>query len=281
MLQLDYRLRYLLLRACSVITFTLVCADGVDRGSASSRWVCVVSCQDMKLTVDTRQMRREARSMRPTVNRIAASELNQAALDIARETFNTLPPDIGDIQSQRSKIKAYLNAIVLQRVRIAKSGKRKGKFIKQGRKSAQLQRVNLIVQARQARSGKRGLYGAEMKKIAGAFSRRAQISVGYLKVVFLPVIRTLNSFVKYKMPFSETGGTNRISIWPGSKGYGFAKIATNGSLNALLNLRWNLKGPRAGYARGLIERAFGAAWRVRILRMQVRLAKTFQQNFSR
>jgi hypothetical protein len=55
--------------------------------------------------------------------------------------------------------------------------------------------------------------------------RRATVSVGYLKSVFLPIIRRMNPLVQFPFPFIKT---KNISRWPGSAGHGIAKPAQVG-----------------------------------------------------
>ena len=200
--------------------------------------------------IDTRQFSQAIQQLSKGVSQKAIELSNQIALDVAREWFNYLPPPISQVDARRREIRSYLNQPLATRVQLATSGKRKGKFIKKGRKNDMLQRRHLIVQARRRRAGERGLHGARMRKFAAGFSRRAQIGVGYLKAILLPVIRALNPVVKYKMPYGETGA-NRIALWPGSKGYGRATLAFSRPL-AILNLAWNFHGPREGYARSLV-----------------------------
>jgi len=207
----------------------------------------------------------------------AVSLSNQIALDIVREWFNRVPPPIGQIDAKRREIRSYLQAQLSTRVRLAKSGK---KFIKVGRKANQLRRVHLITQARQRKAGKKGLYGQRMRSAAAGLARRAQTGVGYLKAILLPVIRGLNPVVKYKMPYSETGGAGKIAIWPGSKGGGKVTPAS-GNPFAILNMRWSLHGPREGYARGLILSGWHQAVAFKLQKLKSRIEREMQGEFNR
>ena len=66
-----------------------------------------------------------------------------------------------------------------------KTGKRIGR-------SRLLRRVHLIVQAREAQAGRRGLYGQEMKAMASSFMRKSIASVGYLRSAVVKAIRVYN-----------------------------------------------------------------------------------------
>lgn len=211
--------------------------------------------------IDVREFNRAIQQLSKGVKEKAVHLSNQIALDVASEWFDALPPPINQIQAKRSEIRRYLHQVLAVRIKLAKSGKR---FLKSGKMKNQLQRRHLIIQARNRRAGKRGLYGKTMKKAAGAFAQRAQVSVGYLKVILLPVIRSLNQVMRmaqaqgiraYVKRFSETAGA--ISIWPGSKGYGKVMPAAGSNPLAILNLQWSFHGPREGYARSLVM----AGWR--------------------
>ena len=99
-----------------------------------------------------------------------------------------------------------------------KTGKRIGK-------SRLLRRVHLIAQAREAKAGRRGLYGEEMK--AAALMRKAIGSVGYLRSGVVKVIRIYNrGFTQFQSPKWK----------PLSKPAGYkAPKKTNAALVALAN----------------------------------------------
>lgn len=234
--------------------------------------------------IDTREFNRAIRQLSGGVKGKAAALSNQIAMDVVREWFNWLPPKVSTIRAKRKEIKNYLTQVLIsKRIKVYRfyAAKVKRKLDKSSLKPGEtfdpernvavrtvirkrtkyrrtdkkdLQTRHLILQSSRRKEGLRGLYGKEMARFAGAFSRRAQISVGYLKVVMLPIIRTLNRVAKYPMPWSETGGNagGRISIWPGSKGHGIAIKALGKNPVATLDMAWNLKGPRESYARSLI-----------------------------
>lgn len=66
-----------------------------------------------------------------------------------------------------------------------KTGKRIGR-------SRLLRRVHLIAQAKEAKAGRRGLYGEEMKTMASALMRKSIASVGYLRSAVVKAIRVYN-----------------------------------------------------------------------------------------
>jgi len=128
-------------------------------------------------------------------------------------------------------------------------------FRQNGGSEKQLQRVHLIAQMRNKREGKKGLYGAEMSRVAGGIKSTASKSVAFLKSVFLPIIVTLNPLVKKKFPFSKT---RNIQRWPGGAGHGKVVLTGLGTLNpmAVLNMEW-LKEDKsaAGHGTDIILRA--------------------------
>lgn len=66
-----------------------------------------------------------------------------------------------------------------------KTGKRIGR-------SRLLRRVHLIAQAKEAKAGRRGLYGEEMKAAASSLMRKSIASVGYLRSAVVKAIRIYN-----------------------------------------------------------------------------------------
>lgn len=158
-------------------------------------------------------------------NRDMQTEVRQRALNIAGRIFDLIPPESGSpVEAKRFEIKQYMSTTLSSRVRMAKRGKRAGHLIRRGGRDRQLKRVNLIVQARRAKSGKKGLYGEAMSAASGYFQQNAQKAVGFLKSPFLPIIRTLNPMCRFKFPFAKT---KNISRWPGSSGFGWAKVVNS------------------------------------------------------
>ena len=232
--------------------------------------------------IDATQFNSAIRQLSGGVRSRAGELSNQIALDVSREWFNHMPPPISAIEAKRREIRDYLRQPLATNIKLAKSGKSKGKLVRRGSKANQLRRVHLIVQARRRNEGKRGLYGSAMKTAAGNFARRAQTSVGYLKVMLLPVIRGLNPLVKYKMPWSETGGSgNKIAIWPGSKGFGKVTPAAGKNPLTILNLRWSLRGPREGLARVFILAGWNYAVQFKLQKLRNRIEREMNPEFSK
>src|SRR5436190_10925031 len=138
------------------------------------------------------------RSYYPTTEKSLPEILNQRELNIVGRAFDLIPPS--DPVAKRGEIKEYLTQQLSQRIRLAKTGR--ARFVKRGRKADQLQRVHLIIQSRRAKEGKKGLWGPVMRRAAGRFAAKAQVSVGFVKSVFIPIIRSLNPIVQYKFPLS-------------------------------------------------------------------------------
>lgn len=193
-----------------------------------------------KIQINTRNFTEALKFLKENTKRDLQEVLNQRAFNIAARTLDSLKPDPGAEQSTRARIKNYLNQQLTSRVRLATSGKRKGKFIKRGSRANQLVRANLIIQARRKKMGQKGLYGAKMADAEGRFKTAAQVGVGFLKTPFLPIIRGLQALVKYKRVKTRWG---RISVWPGSDGYGRIKPAQN-SMNPSveMSMAWKVSG---------------------------------------
>lgn len=192
------------------------------------------------IQIDTRQFKEALQGYYRTTTKDLQEVLNQRAFNIAGRAVDSMKPSPGAEQSTRGKIKTYLNEQVSTRVRVATSGKRKGKFLRKGSKANQLARVNLIIQARRRKMGMKGLYGDAMRDVEGRFKTAAQVGVGFLKTPFLPIIKGLHSLVKFKRIQTRWG---RISVWPGSDGYGKvnpAKASWNPSVT--MTMRWIVSG---------------------------------------
>ena len=193
-----------------------------------------------KIEINTRNFSDAMKFMRENIKRDMAEVLNQRAFNIAARTMDSLKPDPGQEQSTRAKIKSYLNQQLTQRFSRRKSGKNKGKLIKRGSRANQLVRANLIIQARRSKMGKTGLYGAKMAEAEGRFKTAAQVGVGFLKTPFLPIIKGLHQLVKFKRVKTRWG---RISVWPGSDGYGKIKPAKSEvSPSVEISLGWKVSG---------------------------------------
>ena len=95
-----------------------------------------------------------------------------------------MPPR--NVQTQRVRVANYLQQTIGDiNAKSRKTGKRIGR-------SRLLRRVHLIVQARNAKEGKIGLYGKLMREAAGSFMRRSVGSVGYLKSGVVKALRIVS-----------------------------------------------------------------------------------------
>lgn len=206
-------------------------------------------------SVDMRAFRKAMENVQLVSRKTPAEQCNQRAMNVARRCLETMAPT--DVSGARARVKRYMDTQLAQKVRVAKSGKRKDKFIKSGRKADQLQRKHLIAQYRNKLAGKKGLYGEAMRKAAGRLSGMAQISQGFLKSVFLPVIVGLYSVVKYRPPVSLT---RDIARWPGSAGFGKATPATPGlNPTAIIRIGATVKNKIRGDQEGKVRAIYTEA----------------------
>lgn len=190
------------------------------------------------VTIDMRQFSKAMLDVQTVSRKTLADQCNQRAMNVSARCVETMPPV--NVSAARAHVKRYMDQQISQRVRQTK----KGKFVKAGRAKDQLRLKNLIAQARNAKAGHKGLYGQAMRLAAAKLSRMAQISQGFLKSVFIPVIVGLYPFVKYRPKASLT---NSISRWPGSSGFGKITPAKAGlNPTAIVKLGVNVKGNQQG-----------------------------------
>lgn len=217
------------------------------------------------MSVDTSRFKRGLRAYASVSSRSLAELINQKALDVAVRAFRMTRPETGAnanaLQLRRNKINRELWQQKLTRVKLAKSGKRKGKFIQVGariRSKKQLYAVNLILQKSRGRKGIKGLYGTEMRQAAGKWARRAQVSVGYLKVPWLRAVQLLVGRAKYKVSWSvlATG----LARWGGNKGSTTHTVpARKDALSAVIDMTMKVRGPRQTVADKLMVQGAQAA----------------------
>lgn len=226
------------------------------------------------LTIDTRPMQTALQAYYPTTQKSLNDIINQRMLNIVGRAFDAIPP--ADPDAKRSLIKQYLREQVSQKIRLTKSSRR---FVKSGVKNNQLQRVHLIVQARRAKAGKKGLWGPAMRVASGNLARKAQDSVGFVKSVFIPIIRTLNPLVQYKFPFSKTA---HISRWPGSAGSGFATPAHMLTWNptARIEVEFKVKRNDAG-VQAILENAVQLGFDHEAVELMAHVQKKMQEDANR
>lgn len=183
------------------------------------------------LHVDMRDFHRAMDKYRRTTTRDLAEIINQRAFNVAARSFHltkpvTAPGHAGDVTEQKFKVERYLRYQLSTRVKRATSGKRKGKFIRFVRLNREFQRRHAIINALLGRRGRKGLYGRAMRAYAGKMMGSAIRGVGVLKSVWLPVIRDLWGFVKFR-GFAKTTGIG-VQRWPGGAGDGKVSIGAPG-----------------------------------------------------
>lgn len=191
-----------------------------------------------------------------TSNRSLKDIINQKLLDVAVTAFQVTRPQTAgtaaSLQFQRTKVHEYLWRQMATYVKLAKRGHAAGRFIRRKgsiKSKKQLYLVNLLVNKIRGRQGRKGLYKTDMAQASGAFARRSQVSVGYLKSVWLPVIRGLLPFANYRK-YSWSALATGLSRWKGSKGYEtIASPANAKSLYAVVDIRTKVRGPRQQLAR--------------------------------
>lgn len=190
-----------------------------------------------------------------------ATVVNQAAFNVAARSFHATPPKTWDygqqMQPARMQVRDYLREQLATYIKRFTSGKRKGKTFKFKARNKELRRVHLILNARRGREGKPGLYGKAMLRASGAFVQRAQVSVGYLKSVWLPVMRGLWPLVKFRGLWR---GAHRVARWANSAGSGVAQPAKPGSsVTAVLSVTAKVKGTQDAKVAAVMTRAVNEA----------------------
>ncbi len=176
----------------------------------------------LSLDFDRRLLREGIQARTDTCEKELPAIINQTAANVVARAVAMLPPQ--DAQRKRWEIKQYLSRQMTSRVSLNKGTGR----IRTRRKVArnnQLQLVHLIVQSNRRKAGLPGLYGDAMRRASGKFKHRAEVSAGFAKAVYIPIIRGLNPVVEYKIPYSLT---KSISRWPGSAGFGIVSPAKRG-----------------------------------------------------
>lgn len=189
--------------------------------------------------------RRALRKLAARHKMTSAQIVNQTLLDIAEKSFELTPfpkgvtanppapadairQDIRAVVSDRQfagqKTAGGTNRLAQTKAEgVAGRVTKAGKFIKH-RTARQLIALNLIVNKLRGRSGKKGLQGKDMMRYTASVSRGRTGGAGSLKVAFLPAMRMLMPFAKFK--FSWSAKAKGIKRWPGSRGWGGARQAT-------------------------------------------------------
>ena len=166
------------------------------------------------VTVDTSRFDAAWKEYLPKTRRSLADAVNSRTFFLMLRLYILLPPK--SPQAARNKILDYFNRPIGAR----RIDKKTGKFL--GR-SRELRLVHLIAQAKNAKAGKPGLYGQDMRDAAGKLRRRAAGSVGYLKSAVTKAIKKLSP------SFQQFGGTRRAKK-------GSAQVRIVAGNQALINL---------------------------------------------
>jgi len=166
------------------------------------------------VTVDTSRFDAAWKEYIPKTRRSLADAVNSRTFFLMLRLYILLPPK--SPQAARNKILDYFNRPIGAR----RIDKKTGKFL--GR-SRELRLVHLIAQAKNAKAGKPGLYGQDMRDAAGKLRRRAAGSVGYLKSAVTKAIKKLSP------SFQQFGGTRRAKK-------GSAEVRIVAGNQALINL---------------------------------------------
>jgi hypothetical protein len=227
-------------------------------------------------TPDLPDFRRAFWNVQRNSHRSLKDQINQRTMNVAVRAFQALPPS--DVPGKRKEVKAYMDTQLAQKVVQNKTGKNRGKFRKAGRGRDQLMRKHLIVQARRKKEGLKGLYGNAMRIASGELSRVAQISQGYLKSVFIPIIVGLYGVVKFRPPASLT---QYVARWPGSSGSGKVSPAkTTINPTAVISVDIELKDSQNAKVLAMYEAAIGQAIRDETSEMRSHYEKQLQRELD-
>jgi hypothetical protein len=171
------------------------------------------------MTVDSSRFDAAMKAYLLSTSRDLHKAINARFFFLMVRLFVLVPPKSPG--QERRRIADYLGAPLGN---INRKDRKTGKKV--GR-SRIFRRVHLIAQAREAKAGRRGLYGEEMKAAASALMRKAIGSVGYLRSGVVKVIRIYNrGFTQFQSPKWK----------PLSKPAGYkAPKKTNAALVALAN----------------------------------------------
>ena len=190
------------------------------------------------VAIDTSRFDAAWKEYIPKTKRSLADAVNARTFFLMLRLYCLLPPK--SPQAARNKILDYFNRPVGQARFDKKTGKKVGR-------SRQLRVVHLIAQAKNAKAGKPGLYGQDMRNAAAKLRRRAAGSVGYLKSAVTKAIKRLSP------SFQQFGGTRRAR--KGSAGV--KSVAGNQALINLAN-QYGLPQENVSVHRGSSAYAYNA-----------------------
>jgi hypothetical protein len=145
------------------------------------------------LHLETKEFSRALKEFSVKSSRALPEIINARMFYVLARAFLILRP--ANPEAERARIRGYLREPIGDVNKVSKkTGKRLGK-------NRLLRRVHLITQAKNAKAGNPGLYGADMRSAAAKVMRRAINSVGYLAA---PVAKAIK---KAQGHFSQFGGT--------------------------------------------------------------------------
>ena len=152
------------------------------------------------LQLETKEFSKALKEFSVKSSRALPEIINARMFYVLARAFLILRP--ANPEAERARIRGYLREPTGDVNKVSrKTGKRIGK-------NRLLRRVHLITQAKNAKAGKTGLYGADMKKAAGKLMRRAIGSVGYLAA---PVAKAIK---KAQGHFAQFGGATETPVLP-------------------------------------------------------------------
>lgn len=135
--------------------------------------------------LDTSEFQRQIRAHLAHTSRELHRAINSRMFYWLLRSFAILPPK--DPEAAKAKVRDYMKHQISSRGSVGANGK-----FKRHKASKQLQRRHLIAQAKNKRSGGKGLYGKRMSDAAASVLRRAVSSVGYLKSPLVKAMRSIN-----------------------------------------------------------------------------------------
>lgn len=190
------------------------------------------------VTVDTSNFEKAWKEYLPTTKRSLSDVINARTFFLMLRLYCLLPPK--SPQAARNKILDYFNRPIGNR----RFDKKTGKYVSKAR---ELRLVHLIAQAKNAKEGKPGLYGKDMRLAAAKLRRRAAGSVGYLKSAVVKAIKKLSP------SFQQFGGTRRAKK-------GSAEVRVVSGNQALINLanQYGLRQENVSVHRGSSAYAYNA-----------------------
>lgn len=163
---------------------------------------------NVKVQFDSTEFQKALRQHLLSTRRELSDAINARFFFLLVRFFVLAPPR--SIQQYRYKVREYLNEPVDAQPRFSKkTGKRVSKI-------RTFRRVHKIIQANQRKAGEKGLYGADMKKAAASFRRRAIGSVGYMKACIVKALKQINGhFTQYgrsgKNAYPMNNGLMRVA----------------------------------------------------------------------